>query len=322
VGLDDKGEEYLGNFLQVASLQKMRGEVAHWYWREDDEFVSAHDPKEVLTLNGVHYCRYADAVAAQFEMSWQKMQNQQKKDKNKGTFKNTSEASTAPATTTKAPLPSQAVVGSSLDTGTWRVDVDVKGMIKSVEGEEKPHNPDSGTKYSVDLARMKQTNAKTKFERDVVRQVEKIDGGGASGASGGGGGSGGSSSRAIKRQNSPLHDHGEGEEKESDNGKMPVSPRFLTTQLSLDDADSAGLHADIPKFPKDLVDQRTGDMKEPLLRARAGQLIQVQAVRDDGWSCKVTCGYLLFPNPLKLIEIDPSIHPSSQPFIHSSVHPT
>ena len=102
---------------------------------------------------------------------------------------------------------------------------------------------------------------------------------------------------------------------------MPVSPRFLTTQLSLDDADSAGLHADIPKFPKDLVDQRTGDMKEPLLRARAGQLIQVQAVRDDGWSCKVTCGYLLFPNSLKLIEIDPSIHPSSQPFIHSSVHP-
>ena len=42
---------------------------------------------------------------------------------------------------------------------------------------------------------------------------------------------------------------------------------------------------DVPPFPADLIDQKTGSLKEPLLHARCGQLIQVQSRRDDGWAC-------------------------------------
>jgi len=47
-------------------------------------------------------------------------------------------------------------------------------------------------------------------------------------------------------------------------------------QVNIDDED-------IPAFPAEFVDQRTGELKEPLLRLRLGQLIQVQKQRDDGW---------------------------------------
>ena len=40
----------------------------------------------------------------------------------------------------------------------------------------------------------------------------------------------------------------------------------------------------------DLVDQQTGELKEPLLRAKVGQLIQIQCKRDDGWSY----GFVIF----------------------------
>lgn len=141
---------------------------------------------------------------------------------------------------------------------------------------------------TIDLVRMKQINLKTKHERKVIRRVEKstphkessfrtsnvADG---------------TRSIIFQRQNSPLHDASASRYEEdyesarySPSSPAPSSPRLFTTQMSVDGEDHQGMVGEIPKFPTDLVDQRTGELKEPLLRATIGQLIQIQAQREDG----------------------------------------
>ena len=88
---------------------------------------------------------------------------------------------------------------------------------------------------------MVQINAKTKFERDVIRRVEKLE------------------SQLLKRQNSPLHGEGDNE---------GAHPKFVTTQMSLGDEDSHDIIDDVPRFPRDLVDQRTGDVSLTLTRPK------------------------------------------------------
>ena len=64
--------------------------------------------------------------------------------------------------------------------------------------------------------------------------------------------------------------------REVDLEKKPLS----TTRMDIHDSKKAHiLDDDIPPFPADLVDQRTGDLKEPILRAQLGQLIQIQRKR-------------------------------------------
>jgi hypothetical protein len=75
--------------------------------------------------------------------------------------------------------------------------------------------------------------------------------------------------------------------REVDLEKKPLS----TTRMDIHDSKKAHiLDDDIPPFPADLVDQRTGDLKEPILRAQLGQLIQIQCKRDDGWNY----GFVIF----------------------------
>ena len=63
VGMQDKEDE-LRRFLEVAAQQEAKGEVADWYWKEDDARMAAHDPTSTFGMNWV---KYADSVAAQME---------------------------------------------------------------------------------------------------------------------------------------------------------------------------------------------------------------------------------------------------------------
>ncbi len=113
---------------------------------------------------------------------------------------------------------------------------------------------------------MKQINARTGYERDVLRVKVAMPAKASTSSSPEGGGATAGGATAVR------------------------------TRMDIDDgAGTAGaaatlLDEDIPPFPVDLVDQQTGELKEPLLRAKVGQLIQIQCKRDDGWSY----GFVIF----------------------------
>jgi hypothetical protein len=135
--------------------------------------------------------------------------------------------------------------------GSPVVNVDLNGRVTS--------SKDRDTKYSVDLVHMVQINAATGYERDVMRIYQRITemsqdtkkkrGGSTTTAN---------TPRAIGGNNfngSPLAD-----DNEVDGG------------LTVDDSDP-------PPFPSELA-----QAAEPLLLMKAGQLVQIQKQRDDGWA--------------------------------------
>jgi len=50
------------------------------------------------------------------------------------------------------------------------VSLDITNRIQSTGTEQKANNADTGTSFSIDFSEMRQTNAKTGFKRDVLRQ--------------------------------------------------------------------------------------------------------------------------------------------------------
>ena len=105
---------------------------------------------------------------------------------------------------------------------------------------------------SVDLDKMEQTNLRTNYSRKIFRREE-----------------------ASKV---PI-----------DTAKSNDKPAAASTRMDLHDTTEVHLmDDDVPPFPADLIHQfdaglfAAGDLKEPLLRARVGQLIQIQCKRDDG----------------------------------------
>ena len=107
---------------------------------------------------------------------------------------------------------------------------------------------------SVDLDKMEQTNLRSNYSRKIFRREE-----------------------ASKV---PI-----------DTAKSNDKPAAASTRMDLHDTTEVHLmDDDVPPFPADLIHQsgdpaglfKAGDLKEPLLRARVGQLIQIQCKRDDG----------------------------------------
>ena len=114
--------------------------------------------------------------------------------------------------------------------------------MTSAEGRGKAYGDDTGTQYRVDLDQMVQVNLASKFPRKILRREETIE----------------APKNSVRK---PL-------------------PTGAVTQMDVHDTTKAHvLDEDIPPFPVDLVDQRTGELKEPLLRAQVGQLIQIQCKR-------------------------------------------
>lgn len=140
------------------------------------------------------------------------------------------------------------------NNGLACLEVDVNGRVSSAaRGDRgKAFAGDTGSVYSIDLDRMVQVNSKTGYERNILRRVEQMTA------------SNEDSSRSAGRKS-----HG-------------------STGLDLSDGDNQTdiMDEDIPAFPADLIDPQTGELKEPLLQAKKGQLIQLQCKRDDGWACK------------------------------------
>ena len=213
--MSDKEDE-LRRFLAVAAAQEAKGDIAVWYWKEDEARMDGHDP---ATTFGKHWVRYADSVAAQMEFFWKKKSELRK---NNG--------------------------------GEATLDVDVAGRVTSAtDGNRgKAFASDTGTSYSINLDRMVQINARTGFERAVMRHVEQMQ------APAGG----------TKTTQAPPGDN-----------QAKTNMQKQTQQQQDDDQDAQVMDEDIPPFPADLVDARTGKLKEPLLRAKVGQLIQIQCKR-------------------------------------------
>ena len=243
VGVQEKEEE-LRRFLAVASEQEAKGEVAVWYWKEDEgrmnyhadssrygncckghllpvrkplnsmKFMTNQNTLLPFVLTGV---RYADSVAAQMEFYW---------------------------------LKKVELRNDTTNDGRAIVEVDVNGRVTSSSNRGKAVASETGTVYRVDLDEMVQINARSGFKREVQRLVEKRVGVGS-------------------------------------DTKDALNSKDSYTKMSLNDTDDQQQAADddIPAFPQDLVDEKTGELKEPLLRARKGQLIQIQSKRSDGWAC-------------------------------------
>ena len=131
--------------------------------------------------------------------------------------------------------------------GVAILEVDVAGRVTSAQDRQgKAFASDSGTAYKIDLDRMVQMNSRTGYERDVMRNVRHLPSGAATKPKKGGDGS---------------------------------------TEMDYSDDHGQLVDDDIPPFPEDLIDSK-GVLKEPLLRACVGQLVQVQCKRDDGWACR------------------------------------
>lgn len=227
--LDTSGvenEDELSRFLAVVQAATNKGEVAKWYWREDDHRTSSHDPASIhLTC----WVAYADSVAAQLEFF----------------YDNKTVASTTNAAAATNVL-LHSIVDVDIDSRvTSIVDVDIDGRVTSSNTRGKTFAADSGTRYSVDLERMVQINAKTGYERKVLRVAEVT-----------------------------------GKKKTQD--AVTVAPSLLISGTALaddNDVDGPADDSEPPPFPSELA-----QAAEPLLLMQVGQLLQIQKQRDDGWT--------------------------------------
>ncbi len=113
--------------------------------------------------------------------------------------------------------------------------------------EEKAFAKDTGTKYSIDFARMVQRNVTSGFERPMVR-IEQPD---------------------AAAPPPSTHD---------DATTLGVAlDEVVIDSAAADASTSAELAADAPSVPADLIG-------EDLLILEVGQLLQTSAMRPDGWS--------------------------------------
>ena len=115
---------------------------ATYYWLEDAGRIGGHDPSQVLQRDGKHWVRYAHTMSQRLEEAYHQW---------------------------------LAVPAGGAEGASAVVNLDLDGQISSTGTEEKAFAKESGTKFTVDLSRMVQINAKTGFERAVFRVEAPVD---------------------------------------------------------------------------------------------------------------------------------------------------
>jgi len=105
-----------------------------YYWHEDPGRVSAHNPNDVITRDGESWVRYAWSVCAQLEDAYEEHQA---------------------AAAALQPVP--------------RLVIDLCNQISSTGTEKKAFATETGTVFTFDLSSMSQSNAKTGFQRKILR---------------------------------------------------------------------------------------------------------------------------------------------------------